>query len=213
MLRNCACSLSYITRIFLSTTLATLMLIYSYPSYSDLSLIDDPVPGQTCLTFDIQRSTFIILKLYYSSSDFFPTWPNCLRRNAPPTYVSSYIYHKSSISTCTKKKVLVNDSAIADVSFRSADGKIFHVQRKYLEVNTGSFPSAEFNTQGELVHLTESSAVLEALFRFAYPIIQPNLEDVGFEVIAAVAEAAEKYQVFSAMNFCRLRLRLVTNSV
>ena len=166
------------------------------------------------LTFDIQRSTLIILKLYYSSSDFFPTWPNQrLRRNAPPIYVSSYIYYKSSISTCTKKKVLVNDSAIADVSFRSADGKIFHVQRKYLEVNTGGFPSAEFNTQGELAHLTESSAVLETVFRFTYPIIQPDLEDVGFEFIAAVAEAAEKYEVFSAMNFCRLRLRLVTNSV
>ncbi|KAF8806847.1 hypothetical protein BYT27DRAFT_7190542 [Phlegmacium glaucopus] len=102
---------------------------------------------------------------------------------------------------------LFKDSAIADISIRSADGKVFHLERKYLEINTGGFPSAEFSTQGELIHLTESSTVLEALFRFTYPIIQPDLEGASFEIIAAVAEAAEKYEVFSAMNFCRLRMR------
>lgn len=118
-----------------------------------------------------------------------------------PKYLSSVI---------AKGRLPVPESANTDVSFKSADGKVFYLQKKYLEFNTGGFPYAEFNTQdGEPIQLPESSMVLEALFRFTYPIIQPDLEDTSFEVVAAVADAAEKYVVFSAMNFCRLRMRFV----
>jgi len=129
-----------------------------------------------------------------------------------PSHLCQFTPKYSSISIVLKR-VPVKDSAIADVSIGSADGKVFHLQRKYLEATTGGFPSAEFDTQGELIHLTESSIVLEALFRFSYPIKQPDLEDASFEVIAAVAEAAEKYEVFSAMNFCRLRMRFVQSTL
>lgn len=118
-----------------------------------------------------------------------------------------HLYHPSGVVTEIGVSVK-SELGVTDVSFESADGKVFHLQRKYLEMNTGGFPPTEFDTQGsDPVQLTESSVVLEALFRFAYPVTQPDLEDVSFEVIAAVAEAAEKYIVFSAMNFCRLRMR------
>jgi len=93
------------------------------------------------------------------------------------------------------------------VRFQSSDGKLFHIRRKYLEHTTGAFPGPEFDTHGEVTHLTESAAVLELLFRFAYPAKQPELDGMGFAVVSTLAEAAEKYEVYSAMNVCRMRLR------
>lgn len=65
----------------------------------------------------------------------------------------------------------------------------------------------------EPVSLEEPSEVLEILFRFIHPPTesqqyrQPNIAvDVQSEMVFAVAEAAEKYLVFGAMNSCLLRM-------
>ncbi|KAF8800653.1 hypothetical protein BYT27DRAFT_7199796 [Phlegmacium glaucopus] len=99
------------------------------------------------------------------------------------------------------------DDPEADVVFQSVDGIRFRLQRKYIEVNTGAFPSAEFDTREEIAHLTETSTVLETLFQFVYPRRHPDLDDMEFDTVAAVAEAAEKYEVFYAMNICRIRMK------
>ncbi|KAF8958868.1 hypothetical protein BDZ97DRAFT_1840374 [Flammula alnicola] len=95
----------------------------------------------------------------------------------------------------------------ADVIFCSGDGTHFHLQRKYLEANAGAFPGSEFDTRGEVVHLTESSDVLRILFGFVHPREHPDVEDLDFKTLAAVAEAAEKYEVFFAMNICKMQMR------
>ncbi|TFK38530.1 hypothetical protein BDQ12DRAFT_705474 [Crucibulum laeve] len=96
----------------------------------------------------------------------------------------------------------------ADVIIRSSDNMHFHIHRKYLEANTGAFPPSEFETgKDEVVALTESSVTLELLFSFIYPQRYPELEDVPFEIIEPLAEAAEKYEVFSAMYICHLRMK------
>jgi hypothetical protein len=59
----------------------------------------------------------------------------------------------------------------------------------------------------EPVRLSEPASVLEVLFAFMYPQNHPDLEDVPFEELAAVAEAVEKYQIFPAMNTCKVRMR------
>lgn len=51
--------------------------------------------------------------------------------------------------------------------------------------------------------------MLEILFEFIYPRKHPTLKDLEFETLAAVAEAAEKYEVFSAMSMCDVRMRYV----
>ncbi|KAJ3514161.1 hypothetical protein NLJ89_g2539 [Agrocybe chaxingu] len=99
------------------------------------------------------------------------------------------------------------NAADADVTFQSSDGIQFHVDRKYLEANTGAFPGSEFDTRGEVTHLTEDSETLAILFQFVYPRRHPTLQDMGFATLMPVAEAVEKYQVFSAMNTCEMRLR------
>lgn len=95
----------------------------------------------------------------------------------------------------------------ADLTIQAADGVELRVHRKYLAATTGAFPGAEFETNGEITHLTETSNVLGILFEFVYPRKHPDLREVDFETVAAVAEAAEKYEVFAAMNICQLRMR------
>jgi len=58
-----------------------------------------------------------------------------------------------------------------------------------------------------MVTLTETSTTLELLFQYIYRRPQPNLERLNFKDLSSLAEAAEKYQVFSAMEVCRLLMR------
>ena len=76
-------------------------------------------------------------------------------------------------------------------------------------MSTGAFPGPEVPTEGEPVSLTETAKVLSILFSFVYPKRHPDLEDLDFSVVAAVAEAAGKYEVFAAMIPCNVRLTYV----
>lgn len=67
----------------------------------------------------------------------------------------------------------------------------------------------EIEPAGEMVELTEDSSTLELLFQFIYPQRHPTLSDTPYEIIAPVAEAAEKYEVFAAMNICQIRMLYV----
>ncbi|KAF4616878.1 hypothetical protein D9613_008924 [Agrocybe pediades] len=94
-----------------------------------------------------------------------------------------------------------------DVTFRSVDGQLFHLQRKYLEANTGAFPGREFDTRGETTDLTESADILDLLFQFVYPKRDPDIDNLNFETLLGLAEAAEKYEVFHAMTITRMQLK------
>ncbi|KAJ7812471.1 hypothetical protein B0H13DRAFT_1666207, partial [Mycena leptocephala] len=60
---------------------------------------------------------------------------------------------------------------------------------------------------GEVVDLPETSVTLELLFQFMYPQRHPGLDTTPFKVLGPLAEAAEKYQIFPAMNICHIRVR------
>ncbi|KAG6917478.1 hypothetical protein DXG01_002341 [Tephrocybe rancida] len=68
------------------------------------------------------------------------------------------------------------------------------------------FSPPEHSTFDEIVPLTETSATLELLFQFIYPRPLPELGKVGFEALVLLAEAAEKYRVYAAMNLCTIHL-------
>lgn len=61
----------------------------------------------------------------------------------------------------------------------------------------------------EAVPLTESSDVLQLLFQYIYPQRHPNLKAIDFTTLAGLAEAAEKYQVYSAMDVCSILMEYV----
>ncbi|TFK39655.1 hypothetical protein BDQ12DRAFT_665453 [Crucibulum laeve] len=94
----------------------------------------------------------------------------------------------------------------ADIVFQSSDSHQFYVHRKNLEVNCGGFDAEEIVAQGEVNLLPEAASTLSLLFQFIYPNRHPSLEKEGFEVIAPLAYAAEKYKVFAAMNICHIRM-------
>lgn len=88
------------------------------------------------------------------------------------------------------------------MTFLSSDDTHFRVHRKNLEANSEGLSPPDGTTSGadEVIPLSETAEVLELLFQYMYPQRQPDLTEVPFDVISAMAEAAEKYQVFSAMG-------------
>ena len=95
----------------------------------------------------------------------------------------------------------------SNVIFQSSDGILFKVHKVNLTIGARGFAPPEFETQGEIVHLSESANTLEVLFQFCYPTPYPYLGGMEFDVLALLAEAAEKYQIFSAMNICKIYMK------
>ncbi|KAG6834569.1 hypothetical protein H0H93_008883, partial [Arthromyces matolae] len=92
----------------------------------------------------------------------------------------------------------------AEITFKSSDGILFHIHKANLVACSESFTPPENSTFDEIVPLTEDSATLELLFQFIYPQPNPDLDQLKFEELALLAEAAEKYRVFPAMNLCAI---------
>ncbi|KZP03990.1 hypothetical protein FIBSPDRAFT_381448 [Athelia psychrophila] len=97
--------------------------------------------------------------------------------------------------------------ADSDISFRSCDGILFKVHCANLKVcSEGLSPPEGTTTEAEVVSLTEDGATLELLFQHMYPQRQPDLRKFEFKQLADLAEAAEKYQVYTAMEICHARM-------
>ena len=60
-----------------------------------------------------------------------------------------------------------------------------------------------------VIQFPEKSATLELLFQFCYPERHPNPNDLAFGVLTELAEAAEKYKVFSATSVCKIAMKCV----
>jgi len=97
----------------------------------------------------------------------------------------------------------------ADITILSSDRMVFKLHRKHLSVHSSIFADAENTTlpDAEAIDLSEKGDALELLFQFMYPMRQPNLSLVPFATFYGLAEAAEKYEVFSAKSLCHLRMK------
>ena len=111
--------------------------------------------------------------------------------------------------TFTDWAQLVVNAPDSDVTFRSSDNVLFHVHRRNLKTHAAAFPLPKLKTSGEVIELTEDSSILELLFQFMYPQYPPELEKVTFSTTESLAEAAEKYQAFSAIFACRVFFRYI----
>jgi hypothetical protein len=100
------------------------------------------------------------------------------------------------------------------VLFVSSEGVTFGLHSKNLEVGSGGVLTA-FSRDGSCdaplsVPLPEPYSVLWPLFSFLYPQMRPVYVIEGdVNYILGLAEAAEKYVVFSARNECHKRLQYV----
>jgi len=95
----------------------------------------------------------------------------------------------------------------SDITFQSNDNVLFKLHKVNLQTHAKGFAPPDFATLDETVHLQENSATLELLFQFMYPERHPDLELLGFKILEPLAEAAEKYEVFAAMNICKVRMK------
>ncbi|KZP07987.1 hypothetical protein FIBSPDRAFT_874926, partial [Athelia psychrophila] len=97
--------------------------------------------------------------------------------------------------------------ADSDINFRSRDGIIFKVHSANLKAASEGFsPPEGTSSQDDIVSLTEDGETLELLFQYIYPQRHPDPKDIDFKLLAKLAEAAEKYQVYTAMLICHVRM-------
>jgi hypothetical protein len=66
-----------------------------------------------------------------------------------------------------------------------------------------------FRAQDEVIQLPEDSSTLELLFQFLYAQPSPELKRIPFVTLMSLAEAAEKYKIFRAIELCQIRFRYV----
>lgn len=101
----------------------------------------------------------------------------------------------------------------SDITLQSSDAVLFEVHRKNLEMHSEGFAAAHdisSTSVNEVVPLSENSAILEILMQYMYRQPQPDLRKVEFHILAGVAEAAEKYQVYAATTVCNIYMRSVS---
>jgi len=96
-----------------------------------------------------------------------------------------------------------------DLTLESCDHVTFRVHKSVLEKNSHGFGSPEhtISEPDTPVVLSETSSVLELLLQYLYPGPQPSLKKVEFIDLAGLAEAAQKYEVWSAMEVSKLHMR------
>lgn len=90
----------------------------------------------------------------------------------------------------------------------SSDGVLFQVHRRNLAAHSDAFldiVSAAPEKDGIHV-LTEGSETLELLFQFVYPQRQPEPGKLTGHELNTLAEAAEKYRVYSAIQVCKVTM-------
>jgi len=93
---------------------------------------------------------------------------------------------------------------------QSSDGVRFNVHRKKMERHSDAFADASSisnavsNDSSEAVTLAETSKVLDLLLSIVYRLdrAKSNLRNADFEVLNAVAEAAEKYSFDTVSDIC-----------
>jgi len=104
-------------------------------------------------------------------------------------------------------------SADAEITYKSADGVLFRIHKINLEACTEGLSPPEGSTFEEIVELTEDARTLELLFQFIYPTAGIDLSSIDFHALESLAEAAEKYQVYTAMSICKIYMMFVINSI
>lgn len=105
----------------------------------------------------------------------------------------------------------VNAPSPTTIAFVSRDHILFNIERAKLErASDFSPPASVVSTPSERVRLTESSRALELLFRYMYGDVNINLDACEFSTVYELAEAAQKYIVFTAIPVCRQYLRCVS---
>ena len=116
---------------------------------------------------------------------------------------STLEYNQLCMLICSAPVVNVDMHAVnaedSDLTIQSCDGQLFRVHQRNLHDWSDAFPGSEMPLQPkDIVCLSESAKTLELLFQFMYRQPQPDVQNLAIDQIASLAEAVEKYGVFTA---------------
>ncbi|KAK0457760.1 uncharacterized protein EV420DRAFT_1547224 [Desarmillaria tabescens] len=101
------------------------------------------------------------------------------------------------------------NAADSDITLASRDNVHFKVHRINLKMHSDIFADAEDissstpNAISEVVSLTETASTLDLLLQYMYRQPPPDLSEIEFSRVADLAEAAEKYRVYFAIDACK----------
>ncbi|KAL1698829.1 hypothetical protein EV121DRAFT_217485 [Schizophyllum commune] len=91
----------------------------------------------------------------------------------------------------------------AELTFKTSDGAFFSVEQRNLW-GTTDFVFKE--SSPGIIEVEAGADTLKILLEFVQPRRTPLLDDLSFDNLRAVAEAAEKYHIFSAMAIAHIRM-------
>ncbi|KAF9524872.1 hypothetical protein CPB83DRAFT_945509 [Crepidotus variabilis] len=100
--------------------------------------------------------------------------------------------------------------ATIDVILKSSNGKLIGSHQAGLNQYSDAFPAVGFEVT-EPVELSETADVLQLMLYFMHHVRQPELKNLDFKVLAGLAEAAEKYSIFTAMDLCKIHMELAVD--
>jgi hypothetical protein len=84
---------------------------------------------------------------------------------------------------------------------------LFGAHTQNLQLYSGEFPSDMSSETGHhVIKVDEDRTVLALLLQYMHRCVQPDPKAIPFNVLEQLANAAEKYIVYSAMVVCKLRM-------
>jgi len=101
-----------------------------------------------------------------------------------------------------------------DIVLKSSDGELFGAHQRNLEIYTDGFPIAGSTVVSDgsgPVPLEETAEVLCVMLNFTHHTRLPNLNNISFTFLASLAEAMEKYMIYSGMEICRMKMMHAKN--
>jgi hypothetical protein len=93
-----------------------------------------------------------------------------------------------------------------DVILLSSDGVQFGSHTKNISTFAGAFPACD-TEDSSVISLTESSDVVSLLLQYMHQQRQPDSSKFEFDILSRLADAVEKYKVFSAMEVCNIHMK------
>jgi hypothetical protein len=102
-------------------------------------------------------------------------------------------------------RVVVRDPN-ADITLQSSDKVLFRFHKKQLEAQSGVFATS---IKDDPFILTEPSEVVDLLLQLMSPQDPPDLKSLEFRILALLAKAVEKYDVFHSKATCRKLMQYV----
>ncbi|KDR73372.1 hypothetical protein GALMADRAFT_1341949 [Galerina marginata CBS 339.88] len=122
-----------------------------------------------------------------------------------PPCTGKSIYDAGHTLILRSHSVVANCPLSADVVLISSDGLRFGTHCQNLGEFTGAFPLHIAPVDGEDVTMPGLDSEALALFlRFVHHHRQPDLSKASFKALSQLAEAVEKYEVYSATEICKV---------